>query len=49
MDPERIDAVIGAGGGRCMAALAPDRAFKVISAIGSVGGRASAADLFDYP
>jgi mevalonate kinase len=40
---------IGAGGGGCMIALAPDNAFKVISAIESVGGRAWSADLFHYP
>jgi mevalonate kinase len=40
---------IGAGGGGCMIALAPDNAFKVISAIEAVGGRAWSADLFNYP
>jgi hypothetical protein len=32
-----------------MIALAPDNAFKVISAIEAVGGRAWSADLFNYP
>jgi mevalonate kinase len=40
---------IGAGGGGCMIALAPENAFKVISAVENVGGRAWSADLFNYP
>jgi mevalonate kinase len=40
---------IGAGGGGCMIALAPENAFKVISAVESAGGRAWSADLFNYP
>jgi mevalonate kinase len=40
---------IGAGGGGCMIALAPDNAFNIISAIEACGGRAWSADLFNYP
>jgi mevalonate kinase len=40
---------IGAGGGGCMIALAPGKAFSVISAIEACGGRAWSADLFNYP
>jgi mevalonate kinase len=40
---------VGAGGGGCMIALAPDNAFKVIAAIEKAGGRAWSADLFNYP
>jgi mevalonate kinase len=40
---------IGAGGGGCMIALAPENAFKVISAVEAAGGRAWSADLFNYP
>jgi mevalonate kinase len=40
---------IGAGGGGCMIALAPNAAGKVINAIEAAGGRAWSADLFTYP
>jgi mevalonate kinase len=40
---------IGAGGGGCMITLAPDNAFKVITAIEAVGGRAWSADFSIIP
>lgn len=40
---------IGAGGGGCMIAFAPENPEKIIAALEACGGKAWSASLFSYP